>query len=706
MESTKSKLKSLDSQAEKIQGFLDDINEAYKYALPAIDYFKAHKKFIEQKTLSGEDEKVLDAQEMPKLTFPILKPIKSQQLKNVRDSSPESVVKSLPNVNFPDGIEPENRADWYTQKLEAIYKRNHLSMRTYAVADNAFSGGYGIYKVKVDYISNMSFGMSQYIESVDDPTRIIFDPSAKHPTKKDAEYVIELDFVVEPTFKRLYPSVDLDELEQDFSGLKSTDIKWITKESDNRYKTITVATIYHKEYENKTLYSVTRPAEAVQNGQQAEPIEMAVFENPKENPTISINDQEIPITPITDENGNMVTREVSVCTISRIRLVGKNIVENEKPLNFTELPFIFVPGELITINGTSQPRAFLENAIDAQRAKNFMASYFLDATLNAKPATLCISGQSMTTETMEKMQDSLEQNFINWDEYGEENNETVKYTAPFYIQPEPINPAYLAFFESLDDTINKIIGAYQPSLDQSNMSGKALYNMSAYINASIEPFMFNLMLGVEQLGKVVLSSFKFIHSTETATGTSPKTKQPYNYSEDYQTDAEQFGLYISPGINFKLQQQATIEWLIDLANSSPGFAQFLYTAGMPFLLENSDLNGKEKLLQVYEQYVQEQQQQPPQPSPQMIMAQAATTKANAAQMSSQADMMDAQTKQQQVVSDLHLGVLDNATELSRQQTEAQKAELTTSAKNYDVSSQNKRHLVNHLNPNPNPNPNQ
>lgn len=676
-----------EKELDRVQSILDDINEAYRYAKSNNDYFVKHKKFIDQKSLNSDDEAALESQDMPSMTFPILKPIKSQQLKNVRDSAPESIVKPLPNIGMPDNVDAEARADWYTQKLEAIYKRNHLEMRTYAVADNAFSGGFGVYKVKADYLSNMTFDMTQFIENVEDPTRILFDPSAKHPTKKDAEFVIELDFVVEPVFKRLYPSVDIDELQEKSKG-NSTEIKWIEQKQDQRHKTITVANYYYKDYEKKTIYSVTRPGVPDENG-IVQPIEMVIFDDPIENPIITIDGQEIEVTPNLDDEGNVLQRDVDICTIKRIRLVDSNVIQDEKSLNFTELPFIFVPGELVTVNGEPRPRAYLESAIDAQRAKNYMASYFLDATLNAKPAMLCVSGQSMTQEDFEKMLNNAEKNILPYIEYGMEGAEMVQYSRPYFLTPEPINPAYLAFFESIDETINKILGSFQISYDQSNMSGKALYNMSAYINASIEPFMFNLMLGIEQLGKVILSSFKFINSSEQASGTNPKTSKEYSYTENYEMDAAQFGLYVSPGINFKLQQQATIEWLIDLSDQSPQFAQFLYSAGMEFLLDNADLNSKQKLIASYKQYMMEHSQRPQEPSPDMIRANADTIKANA-------DMIEAQTKQQTAGANVQIKAMENATELSRQRTETYNTELKEASNHYETTSKNRRHLVDHL----------
>ena len=90
-------------------------------------------------------------------------------------------------------------------------------------------------------------------------------------------------------------------------------------------------------------------------------------------------------------------------------------------------------------------------------------------------------------------------------------------------------------------------------------------------------------------------------------------------------DIEKLDISVSPGVNNKLQQEATLDRLVKLASTSQAFSAWLNTQGVPIMLENMDLNDKSKILESYEQYQQQMQQQaaskPPEPSPAQLQQQ-------------------------------------------------------------------------------------
>ncbi len=334
--------------------------------------------------------------------------------------------------------------------------------------------------------------------------------------------------------------------------------------------------------------------------------------------------------------------------------------------------------------------AYLHNAIDAQRAKNFMAEEFIDRALNAWNSMFMLAEESLSNDTISDLQDPSKKRIIKYKAYYMPEGATnmMALPPPQIHPPEPVSSDLVNFFNSLDDTIQKILAGYSMSLDQQNLSGKALYNMSSYINASNEPFMHHLELASVQIAQIILDSMPELCSSEQFEHEMPNGES-MSVMEDYEFHPQEFIVKSLRNVNTRLQKEATVERLGELAEQAPPFAQFLFGPGLPMLLEMMDLKDKDEWIKQFEMFQQKLQSQPPQPNPQLIDA--------------QSKMMDAQNKskqldfdQQKLATDIQKDNLNAATKLHQQASETKRTEINAAVDLHKTRMDSKKHVLSTL----------
>lgn len=99
-------------------------------------------------------------------------------------------------------------------------------------ADNAYDTafdfaatiGWGYWRVTADYISEDSFDQDIYINMIDNPFTVCFDPNSKLPDGSDGEKALITDLMSKEVFKKTYP----DALIQNFEEMANNDPEWVT----------------------------------------------------------------------------------------------------------------------------------------------------------------------------------------------------------------------------------------------------------------------------------------------------------------------------------------------------------------------------------------------------------------------------------------------------------------------------------------------
>ena len=102
-------------------------------------------------------------------------------------------------------------------------------------ADNAYDTafdfaatiGWGYWRLRTDYISENSFNQDVFIDVVDNPFTVYFDPNSKLPDGSDAEQAIITDLMKKTVFEKQYPGATMGGF--DARGTGDTDSNWVSE---------------------------------------------------------------------------------------------------------------------------------------------------------------------------------------------------------------------------------------------------------------------------------------------------------------------------------------------------------------------------------------------------------------------------------------------------------------------------------------------
>ena len=552
-------------------------------------------RFFFKSSLSPSDQSSLSSSNKPQLTFNILEPTINQYVKQISDSLPSTTIKSVDESD----LEFVAYAELLTKKVTEVFKKNKYPILITSAARPALVGGKAVIKISTDYVNNLDFNQKVILEVVEDPTTIFFDPSAKKVSKSDANYVVEEFCLTEEEIKDKFKDVNFSDSMFCNSVTSGISIVYGSASEDRKYA---IFNYYEYEYDKKKLY-LLEDGSTVDSKEEAEKGKVVETRNIKE-PRV-------------------------VCHI----VLGDQIISTHE-LNTEYLPFYQLTGCQYNIEGENFLKSFIESAMDAQRAKNLIANEFFSEAFTQYKSMYALAIEQQLKETTDVLLNPQTKHLLFYKALVPgPDGKTILMPPPKITPPSVIPPEYMQMFESMDRTIELILGSFQSTLNEKEMSGTALYNLSQFINGMMTPFVNNLLSMLDDVTRCILSAFKKLNGSETYQqdgGKEEEEKKEYQFEFEY--DVRQFEIYIDPGVNYKLQQEATLERILKLAQVSPSFAQWLNSnEGVSLLLENMDLNNKAEVITKFEAFMQQLESQPKQPDPKSIEAHAKLLEAQSRQ---------------------------------------------------------------------------
>lgn len=93
--------------------------------------------------------------------------------------------------------------------------------------DFAATMGWGYWRIRNDYVREDSFDQDIYIDSVDNPFSVYFDPASRLPDGSDQERCLITDLMKKSEFKKLYPGADAISFSEDNTG--DSNPEWVNK---------------------------------------------------------------------------------------------------------------------------------------------------------------------------------------------------------------------------------------------------------------------------------------------------------------------------------------------------------------------------------------------------------------------------------------------------------------------------------------------
>ena len=373
------------------------------------------------------------------------------------------------------------------QTIQGIIRHIENNSNADHAYDNAFEYavrmGWGFFRVRTDYVSEDSFEQEIYIDPIDNPFTVYFDPNSVAPDGSDADRCLITTMMPKKEFSKLYPDAAVDG-GTSFTqrGTGDSQSEWITKED------IRLAEYFYTVREKATLYQLS-------DGSSTFAEDKGFFDRLASAGIVVIG-----------------KRDSYKKTIKYCKLTAIDIIE-EGTWAGKYIPIIPVYGRHIVIGDKRKKFGMIRYAKDPQRMYNFWQTSITEGVaLAPKAKWLMAEGQDEGHEN-----DWANANIKSFPllRYKQTDIEGRPAPVPVRLQPEPPQAGIMAAAAGVDDDIKSIMGVFDPAqLKQGNISGKALNGQQQQVDLTNYDYYDNLTRSISHCGKIILDLLPKIYDTE------------------------------------------------------------------------------------------------------------------------------------------------------------------------------------------------
>ena len=372
------------------------------------------------------------------------------------------------------------------QTISGIIRHIEVNSNADHAYDNAFEYavrmGWGYMRVRTDYISEDSFDQEIYIDPVDNPFTVYFDPNSVAPDGSDADRCLITTMMLKEEFRKLYPDADDGGTSFTQRGTGDSQSEWITKED------IRLAEYYYTVREKATLYLLSDGSATFADDKD--------FFKRLDNYGITVIDK----------------RDSFKKTIKYCKMTAVEVLE-ERDWAGKYIPIVPVYGRHIVIGDKRKKFGMIRYAKDPQRMYNFWQTSITEGVaLAPKAKWLLAEGQDEGHEN-----DWSNANIKSFPllRYKQTDIDGRPAPAPVRLQPEPPQAGIMAAAMGVDNDIKAIMGVFDPAqLGQGNISGKALNGQQQQVDLTNFDYYDNLTRSISHVGKICLDLIPKIYDTE------------------------------------------------------------------------------------------------------------------------------------------------------------------------------------------------
>ena len=372
------------------------------------------------------------------------------------------------------------------QTISGIIRHIEVNSNADHAYDNAFEYavrmGWGYMRVRTDYISEDSFDQEIYIDAIDNPFTVYFDPNSVLPDGSDADRCLITTMMRKDEFRKLYPDAEDGGTSFTQRGTGDSQSEWITKED------IRLAEYYYTVKEKAKLYLLS-------------------------DGTATFADDKDFFTRLAAYGIEVVdTRESYKKTIKYCKLTAVEVLE-ERDWAGKYIPIVPVYGRHIVIGDKRKKFGMIRYAKDPQRMYNFWQTSITEGVaLAPKAKWLLAEGQDEGHEN-----DWTNANIKSFAvlRYKQTDIDGRPAPQPTRLQPEPPQAGIMAAAMGVDNDIKAIMGVFDPAqLGQGNISGKALNGQQQQVDLTNFDYYDNLTRSIAHVGKICLDLIPKIYDTE------------------------------------------------------------------------------------------------------------------------------------------------------------------------------------------------
>ena len=461
-----------------------------------------------------------------------------------------------------------NLADYkIAQVIEGITRHIEVNSNADTAYDTAFDYavrmGWGYWRVNTKYVSETSFDQEIYIDTIDNPFTVYFDPNSILPDGSDAERCLITTVMDKKIFRENYPGADDGANFQQRSTGDDT-ASWITKED------IRVAEYFWIERERAKLYLLSDGTSGFADSDN--------FFARVEASGLTVVDE----------------RDSFRKAVKWMKCTAMEILE-EKTWAGKYIPVVPCYGAQVIIDDKRKKYGLVRFAKDPQRMYNFWRTSMTESVaLAPKAKWLLAEGQDEGHENEWAMANIKSTPVLR---YKQKDIEGVPAPAPTRLQPEPPPTGIMEAAGAISADLQMVLGVLDPNqLPSGNISGKALAGQQNQVDLSNFHFYDNMTRSIRQTGKIILDLIPKIYDTERVMRIIGSDGQPdmttinqANAIGEVLNDVTvgEYDVVMDTGPGFQTKRQQAVESMMPLLT---GNAELFNIAG-DLVFRNMDFPG-------------------------------------------------------------------------------------------------------------------
>ena len=419
--------------------------------------------------------------------------------------------------------------------------------------DHAVRMGWGFWRVTTNYVSEDSFDQEIYIDAIDNPFTVYFDPNSERVDGSDAERCLITTMMSKEKFRKLYPDCD-DGTSFTQRGTGDAQSEWITKED------IRIAEYFYVVRESATLYQLSDGTSKFAEGSDFfKRLELAGLEVVDKRPSYKR-------------------------TIKWKKLTAVEVIE-ERDWPGTYIPVVPVYGRHVVIGDKKKKFGMVRHAKDAQRMYNFWQTTITESVaLAPKAKWIMAEGQDEGHENEWAGANVKSYPLLRYKQTDIDGNQAPP---PQRLQPEPPPTGVMAAAQSINQDISTLMGIYDPSQQlPGNISGKALNGQQQQVDLTNFDFYDNLTKSIQQTGKIILDLIPHIYDSQRVMRiigpdgkpdlvgiNEPKQDEQGVWTVMHDMSVGKYDVVMDTGPGYNSKRQEAVESMVDMLKVDPALMQ-------------------------------------------------------------------------------------------------------------------------------------
>lgn len=412
--------------------------------------------------------------------------------------------------------------------------------------DAAVTGGFGFFRIDVDYAHNDTFDLDILIKRIENPFNVHWDHASTEADSSDWNYAFVSEVMERDAFKRKYPGADT----ADFDAGDEGTALWVEEDG------LRVAEYWTRD-------EVTEKLLKLSDGMVL-----------PESRYLELKDM-LDVAGIT-VTGDRPSRSWSV----KQRIISAKEVLSETDWKGRYIPIVPVWGDEVNVEGKRYFRSLIRDAKDPQRMFNYWRTTSTELVALAPKAPFI--GPTGAFET----------DLDKWQTANTESHAFIQFDGPAMPQRQPFTgvPAG-ALQEALNaaDDMKAIMGIYDASLGarSNETSGRAIMARQREGDVSTFHFIDNLNRAIRHAGRILIDLIPQIYDkprvlrimgedgTPTSAQVNQQTQKPDGAIEIFDLTNGKYDLTVSSGPNFTTRREESAFQMTEFVRAYPASAPLI-----------------------------------------------------------------------------------------------------------------------------------